>query len=355
MDYGTALRRLGISDQAKPTVAEVHSAWDACMEGVSDDATIRGLSQARAKAVELAEKWAVKENAMRERIEKMRVLSYDSTKPMDANDAMRELELDEGADEEEILATWEQKIRGTFPKEHHSEERKLNRARDMLLDRLQLPEFQEAVRARKAIRAEEMAQDILRKQLAHEILRKKAEETAQSAKTAQSETARSAEMARSAESADRRALKRAREDRQMQNETNEQLARERNNAQIEDSINNLLVDRLRTELPEARRHAALKKMARPGRPHVRTLDDSKKVRLLLEMERIFAECFREKQDGRVMARELFEVFQESTTESDVNKNDFKYHSRIMFLKIWPDATEKTYRHQRCFMGVERHL
>jgi hypothetical protein len=85
---------------------------------------------------------------------------------------------------------------------------------------------------------------------------------------------------------------------------------------------------------------------------VRTLDNQEKAGLLLEMERVFAERFEVNQDGKVLAKDLLGVFEKSTTKPGFNQNDFTYHSRKIFLKIWPQAVCKTFRHDRCFTGVK---
>jgi hypothetical protein len=114
------------------------------------------------------------------------------------------------------------------------------------------------------------------------------------------------------------------------------------------------IERLRVELPAAQLLAASKKASRPraGKVHGRTLDNKEKVWLLLEMERVFAERFEENQDGKVLAKDLLRVFEKFTTNPGFNYNDFTYHSRKIFLKIWPQAACKTFRHDRCFTGVK---
>ena len=159
MDLIGALSRLGFNDQAKPTAEEVHEAWEKQAKSIGslDEATSDGLSRARDRLLKYAEETAAKEKAMRERVEAMRVLTYDTSKPMDLRAAMRELDLkeDDVFDEEEIQAAWEKWIRRTIPRDPYSNERRLNRARDILLHHIKLPEYQEALRAKQALKAQQ--------------------------------------------------------------------------------------------------------------------------------------------------------------------------------------------------------
>jgi hypothetical protein len=368
MDLIGALSRLGFNDQAKPTAEEVHEAWEkqAKSIGSCDEATSDGLSRARDRLLKYAEETAAKEKAMRERVEAMRVLTYDTSKPMDLRAAMRELDLkeDDVFDEEEIQAAWEKWIRRTIPRDPYSNERRLNRARDILLHHIKLPEYQEALRAKQALKAQQQedaaqhaqqeealkaqhAQHALQQAEDIEATRRKRRDRARSTEDAQihREANIETEMARKAAEIDA--------DIDRLRDAPDRSKRPRKNPVINDDRLSAEIERLRVELPAARLIAASKKASCPkaGKVHVRTLDNKEKAGLLLEMERVFAERFEVNQDGKVLAKDLLGIFEKSTTNPGFNQNDFTYHSRNIFLKIWPQAVCKTFRRNRCFTGV----
>jgi len=83
----------------------------------------------------------------------------------------------------------------------------------------------------------------------------------------------------------------------------------------------------------------------------RTFDDKKKVELIYEMERVFAERFEEKQGCVVLAGHLIDVFAKSTKLSGFDKNVFKYHGKKLFLVQWTNAQCSTHKRKDCYVGV----
>ena len=104
--------------------------------------------------------------------------------------------------------------------------------------------------------------------------------------------------------------------------------------------------RIRAELLTSRR--LLANRSNKGKEK---LDDDEKVQLIVEMRRVFAERFQENPKGRVMASELLEVFEKSTTLSEFNEKRFKYHSTNVFIAQWTNARCSQFQHKRCYTGV----
>ena len=383
MDLKGALLRLGFDSQAQPTVAQVHTAYDTQMQtvGQRDDATSNGLSTARVMVLDYAQSLAAKETAMCKRVDAMRVLPYETTKPMDLKGAMRELDLKDDAvlDEKEIHAVWEKQIRGTFPREPHTIERRLNRARDILLDWVQLPQYKEALRQAEALRAEQAealrAEQALRVQQAEALLAEQAVALrVQQAEALRAEQALRAEKALRVQQADatqanvaeqatrlkKRPRSGAKEDAYLERESDRMIQLERNEAEHEANINLMRTESindclLRAKLLEGKRLVAKRsqKADRPKarRQHRQSLHSEGSKELTAEMMRVFSECFEEKHDGRVMASDLLKVFAKSTTFPDFSKGYFTRHGHELFAAQWPDKTFTTFKHNRCYVGI----
>jgi hypothetical protein len=345
MELKGALLRLGFDSQAQPTVAQVHAAYDSQTKniGPGEEATSNGLLTARVMVLDYAQGLAAKETAMRKRVDAMRVLPYETTKPMDLKGAMREMDLKEDAvpDEKEIHAVWEKQIRGTFPREPHTIERRLNRARDILLDWVQLPQYKEALRQAEALRAEQALR-------------------AEKALRVQQAEATQANVAEQATRLKKRPRSGAKEDAYLERESSRMIQLERNEAEHEANINLMRTESindclLRAKLLEGKRLVAKRsqKADRPKarRQHRQSLHSEGSKELTAEMMRVFSECFEEKHDGRVMASDLLKVFAKSTTFPDFSKGYFTRHGHELFAAQWPDKTFTTFKHNRCYVGI----
>jgi len=346
MELGPALVRLGFNDQEQPTVADVNKAYDDKMT-VADKQEEGFLLTARKKVLEFAPIWDAQKQAMRERIEEMRVLTYENIKPMDLNGAIREFgfECTDTPDEKEINDVWEKKIEGTIPKEGHAEERMLNKARDMLLDRLKEPEYQEAMCKAKALKEAEA----LRK--AEALLAKEAE--AEALRATQTEVPRDAEAEglqaeKSIAEQDKERLQKRRKrlndkDTADANRMADALERsERADEEFEKGWSDIF-NASNTDRAKKPRGPEEEPNERPtgfiGRPAKKPESGKKKHRptdpdLKAEMERVFAERFEKKHGQNVSVKEVYDIFEASTSLPKIKHGAFKRNCRTMFLSQW---------------------
>ncbi len=87
------------------------------------------------------------------------------------------------------------------------------------------------------------------------------------------------------------------------------------------------------------------------RKHGHAVDNKELMELILEMKRVFAECFEEKQGASVLWTELYEVFANSTTLSKFDKNYFRHYSKRYFLDHWGCAKCSKVGSKHCYVGV----
>jgi hypothetical protein len=305
MDLADALSRLGLPDQSHPTAQIVLAAYDEQMATTSpsgrNDLARQRLAQARDRVLRFAADLLAKELALCERVENMRMLTYDGTDPMSDARAMYYLDLpsDTVVGENEILKAWERQIRGTIPRkggsDPYSQERKLNRARDTILARLKLPEYQ-AELARQAEKIELEKQAVLAAELERQIELERIFRL-------QADVDRQAE----------HALNRPPE----------------------------IAARLS---PEIERQSL--------RHHKKSSRNTYCVRLMEEMKQAFADRFDKRIGARLSHKEIYTVFVNSRSGmSALEENIFKRHSKRLFLEHWTHARSSWFKRQRCFTDV----
>jgi hypothetical protein len=142
MDLARALRVLGFD--SLPNADSIRDAWAAAM--TKPDAG-EFLVEARDVLLRYAAAWEAKQQALRDRVEFVRVLPYEGS--MDYACAMRHLG-DALPDAEAVERSWRSSVEGMVPAKNVSDpfsrERRLNQARDVLLSMLGSQEHHEAMR-----------------------------------------------------------------------------------------------------------------------------------------------------------------------------------------------------------------
>ena len=94
-----------------------------------------------------------------------------------------------------------------------------------------------------------------------------------------------------------------------------------------------------------------RKAGQTKRAHRPTVDNDENVQLINEIKLVFGTRFEDRQDERVMATDLREVFLKHTAISYFDENIFKYHSKSIFLQKWTSAQISTYKGKDCYVGV----
>jgi hypothetical protein len=320
MELGDALTRLGLSDQSQPTAHIVLAAYDEQMATTSpsgrNDLARQRLAQARDRVLRFSADLSAKERALCERVENMRMLSYDGTDPMSDARAMYYLDLprETVVGENEILKAWERQMRGTIPRkggdDPYSQERKLNRARDTILARLKLPEYQ-AELTRQAEEIELQKQAVL---------------------------ARQAELEKQVE-LERIFRLQADVDRQAEHELRRCEAAFSGNRAAAPATN--LERRISPEIGQ-----------QPLRRHNKSSNNMYCVRLIEEMKQAFADQFDKRMGARLSHKEVHAVFTDARSGmSALEENIFKRHSKRLFLEQWTHARSSWFKKQRCFTDV----
>jgi hypothetical protein len=92
-----------------------------------------------------------------------------------------------------------------------------------------------------------------------------------------------------------------------------------------------------------------KKPASGKRKHRRTDQIDGRSELVVNMKKVFAECFEEKQGEYVSIREVYDVFYKSTPSFE--KNVFKHHCRTLFLHQWAHSQILFHKNERCFADM----
>jgi hypothetical protein len=270
---------------------------------------------------------AEKDEIEHARIEEMRTLVYDNTKPMDLKVAIPELRFNEGdvPCEKEILNAWHYWMRRTKTKTFNSEKR-LNQARDVLLGRLKEPEYQDAMHKAKALKEEEA----LRK--AEALLAKEAEalKKAEALRAKEAEALNEVEAPRD-EEPEVDELQAAK----LLAEQKEKSRRERADAEYENTD--------RTKRPRGPQEEPNERPANFMAPPAKKPESGKRKHrktsdidglLIADMNRVFAERFEEAQDKNVPVNEVYEVFRQSTSLANPKYSVFKHHYRKIFRAKW---------------------
>jgi len=144
MDLARALRHLGFD--SLPDADTIRAAWATAM--AKPDAG-DFLNEARDVLLRYETAWQVKQQALRDRVESVRGLSYGDLPDMSYSCAMRHLG-DALSDADAVEWAWRSSVEGMVPAKNvgdpFSRERRLNQARDVLLSMLGSPDHREAMR-----------------------------------------------------------------------------------------------------------------------------------------------------------------------------------------------------------------
>ena len=144
MDLARALRHLGFD--SLPDADTIRAAWATAM--ARPDAG-DFLNEARDVLLRYEMAWQVKQQALRDRVESVRGLSYVDLPDMSYSCAMRHLG-DALSDADAVERAWRSSVEGMVPAKNvgdpFSRERRLNQARDVLLSMLGSPDHREAMR-----------------------------------------------------------------------------------------------------------------------------------------------------------------------------------------------------------------